>query len=64
MDKEGEIMIVKQEKLAKLRRTLAKCKEQRPVYAGKTDADYLFRKRVNATIDLFLAWLDFELAEQ
>lgn len=54
-------MSAEQEKLAKL---LAKCKAIPAVHAGDTEADYLFRKRVNAAIDLFLAWLDFELAER
>lgn len=53
----------REEKLTKLRSRLAECREQRPVHAGSTDADYLFRKRVNAAIDLLVAWLDFELTE-
>lgn len=59
--KEERIMSTRQEKLAKLRRALAKCRGIPDVHAGRTDADYLFRKRVSAAIDLLLAWLDFEL---
>lgn len=53
----------KQEKLAGLRRSLAKCQGVRPVHAGATDADFQFRERVNNVIDLFLDWLDYELAD-